>query len=70
MLKRAAFFQFFVCWQFSGKIKFDSTLFIMDQFITPKMSKLRSALQCDKPVIPESPLMAKLGYGTGNFVFQ
>jgi hypothetical protein len=51
-------------------VKFSVTLFILDQFVTPKMSKLRSVLQCDKPVIPESPQMAKLGYGTGNFVFQ
>jgi hypothetical protein len=41
----------------------------MDHFKTPKVGKVRSVLQCDKPVIPESPLMAKIGYGTGNFVF-
>jgi hypothetical protein len=42
----------------------------MDEFRTPKMLKQKSVLQDDKPLIPESPLMAKLGYGAGNFVLK
>jgi hypothetical protein len=41
----------------------------MDTFKTPQMVRQKSALQNDKPVIPESPLMHKIGYGTGNFAF-
>jgi hypothetical protein len=41
----------------------------MDNFKTPQMVRLRSALQDNKPLIPESPLMHKIGYGAGNFVF-
>jgi hypothetical protein len=41
----------------------------MDKFKTPQMVRQRSAFQDDKPMIPESPLMNKIGYGTGNFVF-
>ncbi|XP_021933794.1 lymphokine-activated killer T-cell-originated protein kinase-like isoform X2 [Zootermopsis nevadensis] len=42
----------------------------MDQCKTPEMQKLRSVLQCDKLVIPESPQMDKLGYGTGVSVYR
>jgi hypothetical protein len=41
----------------------------MDKFKTPQMVRLKSALQDDKPVIPESPSMHKIGYGSGKFVF-
>jgi hypothetical protein len=42
----------------------------MDTFKTPKMKKPKSVFQDDKPLIPDSPLMVKLGCGTGKFKFQ
>jgi hypothetical protein len=45
-------------------------LLIMDKFKTPKMVKQRSVSQDDKPLIPDSPLMVKLGCGTGTLEFQ
>jgi hypothetical protein len=38
---------------------------MMDEFKTPKRVKPKSVFQGDKPLIPESPLMVKLGCGTG-----
>ncbi|XP_023722452.1 lymphokine-activated killer T-cell-originated protein kinase isoform X4 [Cryptotermes secundus] len=40
----------------------------MDNFETPQTVRLRSALQDDKPLIPESPLMRTIGYGTGQYL--
>jgi hypothetical protein len=41
----------------------------MDKFKTPKMVKSKSVFKDDKPLIPDSPMMVKLGYGTGKIEF-
>jgi len=43
---------------------------MMDNFKTPKMVKSKSVFPDDKPLIPDSPQMVKLGFGTGKFQFQ
>jgi hypothetical protein len=46
-----------------------NNFFVMDTFKTPKIVKSKSVLKDEKPLIPDSPMMVKLGYGTGKFEF-